>query len=50
MTTEIKTGDLTKVADRAAWERPAMVRLDAADAEMMVGAGSDMMSGQSMNS
>lgn len=28
----------------AAWERPAMVRLDAADAEFMTGAGGDSTS------
>jgi len=34
--------DLTKVAmDRAAWERPALTRLDAADAEFMTRRGGD---------
>lgn len=40
----------TPVATRSAWERPALVRLDAADAEMMDGGGSDAAGMRSMNS
>lgn len=39
-----------KTGKKAAWQRPALSRMDAADAEMMVGGGSDAMSMLSMNS
>jgi len=42
MTNQTNNGGLTKVAsDRAVWERPALNRLDAADAEFMGGRGGD---------
>ena len=47
MRTEAEKNNSPKLA---VWERPAMSRLDAADAEAMVGAGSDMMGMKSMNS
>jgi hypothetical protein len=48
MTKQVQSGGQQSV--RSSWERPALVRLDAADAEMMAGPGSDGMSTRSMNS
>lgn len=49
MTTNKPADDRSAVA-LAAWERPAMVRLDASDAEMMNGAFADMMAANMQNS
>ena len=50
MTDHNNKADIDHNADSAKWEAPALVRLDAADAEAMAGPGSDMMSQHSMNS
>ena len=50
MTTENKTTDLTTVVERAAWERPAMVRMDAADAEFGFAGSIDFFGRQPMGS